>query len=249
MVNLDFSEKVICITGAAGGIGKTITYSFFKTGAKLVLIDNNHDELKVLGQEVNSSLLFAIDITNNQLVKNVFSEIVRKLNTVDVLINCAGVTSPKPFVECTEEDWNFIVDINLKGTFNTCNAVFPHMVSKRYGKIVNIASVAGKLGGGFVGTAIYAASKAGVIGLTKGLALEGGPYNINVNAVCPGPTNTTMLASLTDEKRQLLLNGIPLRRFGEPIDIANTIVFLSSDLARCITGEICDVDGGITRDN
>jgi 3-oxoacyl-[acyl-carrier protein] reductase len=249
MMNLDFSEKVVCITGAAGGIGKSAARSFFKTGAKLVLIDNNYDELKLLGQEMNGSLFFAMDITNNQLVKNIFSQVARKLNTVDILVNCAGVTSPKPFLECTEEDWDFIVDINLKGTFNTCNVVFPHMVSKRYGKIVNIASIAGKLGGGFVGTAIYAASKAGVIGLTKGLALEGGPYNINVNAVCPGPTNTAMLASLTDEKRQLLLNGIPLRRFGEPADIANTIVFLSSDLARHITGEICDVDGGVTRDN
>ena len=151
-------------------------------------------------------------------------------------------------MDSNEEDWDRIMNINLKGAFNTCRSVFPAMVAQKHGKIINIASVAGKRGGGIFGNTLYAASKAGVIGLTKGLAREGGPHGINVNAICPGPTNTEMIKDFTGEKRKNFLNTIPLRRFGEPEDVANMALFLASDMARQITGEISDVDGGIMLD-
>ena len=156
--------------------------------------------------------------------------------------------SSRPFAECVESDWDFVVGINLKGTFNTCNAVFPHMIRRGYGKIVNIASIAGKLGGGFRGTSIYAASKAGVIGFTKGLAREGGPSGVNANAVCPGVIKTSMSDSIPEEHKKVILEMIPQRRFGEPREIGDVVAFLASDLASHITGEIMDVDGGIVKD-
>jgi len=251
-LEVDFSGKVIVVTGGSRGIGKAIVDSFSESGGKVYILDLDERSAEQTvgdfvsrGREVS---FFPLDVSDNAMVREVMGKILVEAGHVDVLVNDAGVTLPTPFAECTEKDWDFVVGINLKGTFNTSNFIFPHMMERRYGKIVNIASIAGKLGGGFRGTAIYAASKAGVIGLTKGMAREGGPYGINVNAICPGVIKTAMGNSIPEEQKKLIIQGTPLRRYGEPYEIGNVVAFLCSDLASHITGEIMDVDGGIVRD-
>jgi 3-oxoacyl-[acyl-carrier protein] reductase len=191
---------------------------------------------------------YKVDVSRLEQIKDVFQKIIDGFGKIDILVNNAGVVSPRPFLETDEKEWDLIMGVNLKGVYNTCFAVLPHMTGKKYGKIVNIASIAGKTGGGFFGNTIYGISKAGVIALTKGVAREAGPFGINVNAICPGPIETQMLADCPQEVRERILSGVPLRRFGTPQDIANVAVFLASDLSSHMTGEITDVDGGIMRD-
>ncbi len=249
---IDFSEKKILVTGGSRGIGRSIVDSFCDSGGKVIILDLDKasaeqtvTELSSKGRDVS---FLPLDVSDHHAVRQTIEGIIDREGQIDVLVNDAGVTLSKPFAECGEDDWDLVVGINLKGTFNTCNVIFPHMISRGYGKIVNIASIAGKLGGGFRGTAIYAASKAGVIGLTKGLAREGGPFGVNANAVCPGVIRTSMSESIPDEHKQKIIEMTPLGRFGEPREIGDVVAFLASDLASHITGEIMDVDGGIVKD-
>jgi NAD(P)-dependent dehydrogenase (short-subunit alcohol dehydrogenase family) len=249
---MDFKNKVVVVTGGGQGIGRAICLRFALANGNVIIIDMNEETAKKVKDEIKEKGFDAVaykgDVSNAKGVKRIFDEILANYGRVDILINNAGIVSAQAFLDANEEDWDRMMNINLKGAFNTCRSVFPAMVAQRHGKIINIASVAGKRGGGIFGNTIYAASKAGVIGLTKGLAREGGPYGINVNAICPGPTNTAMIEGFTGEKRENFLNTIPLRRFGEPEDVANMALFLASDMARQITGEISDVDGGIMLD-
>ena len=249
---MDFTDKVVVVTGGGQGIGRAICLIFAQANAKVIIIDKNKRTAKKVRDEIKEkgfrAFAYTSDVSNTNDIKVVLNEILADYGRVDVLINNAGIVSSKSFVDSTEEDWDSITNTNLKGAFNTCIIVFPEMVAKKQGKIINIASVAGKRGGGIFGNTIYAASKAGLIGLTKGLAREGGPYGINVNAICPGPTNTSMLDGFTGEKRENFRKSIPLKKFGEPEDVANMALFLASDMARHITGEISDVDGGIMLD-
>lgn len=249
---MDFKNKVVVVTGGGQGIGRAICLKFALANGKVIIIDMNEETAKKVKDEIKEKGFDAVaykgDVSNAKGVKRIFDEILANYGRVDVLVNNAGIVSTKSFMDSNEEDWDRIMNINLKGAFNTCRSVFPTMVAQKHGKIINIASIAGKRGGGIFGNTLYAASKAGVIGLTKGLAREGGPYGINVNAICPGPTNTAMIEGFTGEKRKNFLNTIPLRRFGEPEDVANMALFLASDMARQITGEISDVDGGVMLD-
>ena len=249
---MDFKNKIVVVTGGGQGIGKAICLKFALANGKVIIIDMNEETAKTVKDEIKEKGFDAVaykgDVSNAEGMKTIFDGILAKYGRVDVLINNAGIVSTKAFMDASEEDWDRIMSINLKGVFNTCHSVFPAMVAQRHGKIINIASIAGKRGGGIFGNTLYATSKAGVIGMTKGLAREGGPYGINVNAICPGPTKTAMIEGFTGEKRENFLNTIPLRRFGEPEDVANMALFLASDMARQITGEISDVDGGVMLD-
>jgi 3-oxoacyl-[acyl-carrier protein] reductase len=249
---IDFSGKIAVVTGGSRGIGRAIVESFCDSGATCVILDvleeagsQAVEELTAQGKKVS---FLPLDVSDHSAVRQVMGKIYREQGNIDVLVNNAGVTLPKPFAECDEKDWDFVTGINLKGCFNTCNAVFPRMIGNRSGKIVNIASIAGKLGGGFRGTAIYASSKAGVIGLTKGLAREGGPFGINCNAVCPGVISTAMGNSIPEEQKKQIIASTPLRKYGEPREVAHVVMFLASDMSSHVTGEIFDVDGGIVRD-
>jgi NAD(P)-dependent dehydrogenase (short-subunit alcohol dehydrogenase family) len=239
-------DKVAVVTGAARGIGQAVALALAREGVRLNLFDLYEEHAGAL--EGLEATAYRVDVTDTQGVRNAIEHVAKSCGRIDILVNSAGIVSPKPFAECSEEDWDRIIAVNLKGVFNTCHAAFPVMMAQRYGKIINIASIAGKKGGGFFGNTLYAASKGGVIALTKGLAREGGPHSINVNAVCPGPTNTLMLKDLPGERREQLTGTIPLGRFSEPEDIASVVLFLASDLARQMTGEISDVDGGIMMD-
>ena len=249
---MDFSDKVVVITGGSQGIGKAITETFAYAGARVIILDINvtmaSDVADQLKGEAKDVKVIKLDVSKYEEAEAIVKDIVSEYGKIDVLINNAGIVSSKDFLTSNEVDWDRIISINLKGVFNTCHAVLPVMIENKYGKIINIASIAGKRGGGVFGTTLYATSKAGVIGLTKGIAREAGQFGVNVNAICPGPTNTPMLDDFQGEKRENFINSIPLRRFAEPTDIANTALFLASDLARHITGEITDVDGGTMMD-
>lgn len=249
---MDFAKKIVVVVGGCQGIGKEVALKYGIANAIVNIFDINILEAEKVSAEIqksgSKSHAYSVDVTQKDTITKAIEEIINTYGRIDILINCAGVINTKPFIEVTDNDWDIIMDVNLKGVFYTCREIFPIMVDQKYGKIINIASIAGKKGGGFFGNSIYGASKAGVIGLTKGLAREGGPHGINVNAVCPGPTDTKMLENLQEESKKTLINSIPLRKFAKTEDIANVVLFLSSDLANHVSGEITDVDGGVMLD-
>lgn len=251
-MEFDFSDKVALVTGGGRGIGRAIALSFSSKGAVVIIFDVLEEDARLTLNEISErggkGEFYKVDVSNLSEVKDKVNEILRKHGKIDILVNNAGIVYTKPFIECLPEEWNRVIEVNLIGVFNTCYAVFPHMLQRRYGKIINIASVAGKRGGGIFGNSIYAASKGGVIAFTKALAREGGPYGVNVNAICPGPTETRMLNGFPEDRKRAFMETIPLRRFGRPDDIAYAVLFLASDYANFITGEMMDVDGGIMMD-
>jgi 3-oxoacyl-[acyl-carrier protein] reductase len=188
------------------------------------------------------------DVSDEAQVKAMMERVVGQFNTLDILVNNAGIVSTRKLTDLNVEEWDRVMAINLRGTFLCCREAFSVMAAHGGGKIVNIASVAGKRGGGLLGTAAYAASKAGVISLTKSVAREGGPSGINCNAICPAYTETDMTSSITPEQRVIVLKMMPLGRAGKPEDVAAAVCFLASDQAAFITGEIMDVDGGLMMD-
>ena len=190
-----------------------------------------------------------MDLGDTQNIRTVMKDILDH-NHVTGLINCGGVISKKPFQDITDEEWDRTIRINLTGTFTTCSEIFPYFMENGGGRITNVSSVAGKIGGGLLGTAAYASSKAGVNGLTKAIAKEGGKYHISCNAVCPSFTHTSMTKSLSEdkEKNDKVISMIPLGRAAEPNEIAQMILFFASDAASFVNGEIGDCDGGIVLD-
>jgi 3-oxoacyl-[acyl-carrier protein] reductase len=249
---MDFTNKVIIITGGSRGIGKETALMFGRAQGIVNIFDINLTGAEKTSCDICSygtkSHAYLTDVTRRESVRKNVKNVIDNYGRIDILVNCAGIVNTRPFTDITDKDWDQVMNVNLRGVFYTCHEIFPIMIHQKYGKILNIASIAGKKGGGFFGNSIYGASKAGVIGLTKGLAREGGPYGINVNAVCPGPTDTEMIKELKDDVRKKLLNNIPLKKFAKPTDIANTVLFLTSEFAGHISGEITDVDGGAILD-
>ena len=193
-------------------------------------------------------MAISANVADEEQVRNLIGQAVERFRRVDILVNNAGVVSTGPVTETSCEMWDRTLAVNLKGVFLCSKAVFPHMMAQRDGTIINIASVAGKRGGGLHGNACYAASKGGVIAFTKSIAREGGPYNIRVNAVAPALIETNMLRDLPTAQLASILESIPLRRMGKAEDVAAAVCFLASDAAAFITGEIMDVDGGLMMD-
>lgn len=248
---MDFSGKTAIVTGGASGIGKAVAEGVIKGGGTAVITDIDEQTARATQQELGSNAhVYVLDIGEPAAIRQVIATIVNDLKKIDILVNCAGIISTKPFSEITDAEWERVLRINLTGTFTACSALFDHMKSNGGGSIVNVASVAAKIGGGLLGTAAYASSKAGVIGLSKAIAREGGPFAIRCNAVCPSYTVTAMTRSITDDPSytERVLKMIPLGRGANPAEIANMILFFASGLASFVTGEIGDVDGGITRD-
>jgi len=242
-----FKNKVALVTGAAMGIGREIALRLASEGAGLVLFDLSEkihgvvDEARKLGVE---ALGVTGDVSRRVDVERLVSEAVKVFGKIDILVNNAGIYPFKPFLEMSEDDWDRVINVNLKGTFLVTRQVAPLMVKQRYGRIINISSIAGLVG--FPALSHYCASKAGIIGFTRALALELAPYNITVNAIAPGPTETAGTKASTPQALEQIVRAIPVGRIGKPADIASTVAFLASEEASFITGAVIVVDGGYT---
>jgi 3-oxoacyl-[acyl-carrier protein] reductase len=240
-------DKVAIVTGGARGIGRTIALTLAKEGAKLIIADINPENLSQAEQEIASCgvdvLKVAVDITDFKQAEQIVNKTLDKFKKIDILINNAGITRDALLVRMKEEDWDKVLAVNLKGTFNCIRAASKAMLKQRSGKILNIASIIGLIGN--IGQANYAASKAGVIALTKSAAKELAPRGINVNAIAPGFIQTEMTANLAEGIKSKLLQSIPLRRFGQPQDVANLAAFLVSEKAAYISGQVVCIDGGM----
>jgi len=240
-------NKVALITGGGSGIGEATVLKFAEEGAKIVINDVNEDNANKLAEKLkakDSEVLVCIaDVCNKSDVEKMIKQVIEKFGKLDILVNNAGINRDSFVKKMTEEQWDKVININLKGTFLCAQAALGPMMEQKSGRIINTASI-GALGN--LGQANYSASKAGVIGLTKTLALEGARYNINVNCVSPGATNTSMTAGMPPEIADKVKKKIPLRRFAEPEEIANAHLFLASDESNYITGQVLFVDGGIS---
>ncbi len=246
-MNFNLKNKVVIITGASRGIGKSIAKGFFDNNCKVALISRNKKDLidtkNVIGAKSNNIQLFPCDISNFSDVQNVIDKVIKYYGNIDILINNAGITKDNLILRMKEEDWDTVVDVNLKGCFNTVKAVVKQMIRNKKGSIINISSVIGLIGN--AGQTNYAASKAGIFGLTKSLAKELGSRNITVNAIAPGYVQTSMTEKLSTNIKNDLYKNIPLKRLGSAEDITNLVLFLSSEKASYITGQIMNVDGGM----
>ena len=248
---MKFRNRVGIITGAARGIGKVIALTFVREGAKVALVDVDKEKLETLKNEIEKKkgkvMTISCDIANSSDVRKMVGEVHHTLHRIDILVNNAGVIRRGTIETVTEEEWDRVIEVNLKGTFNCCQAVVEIMKSQGHGKIVNISSIAGKLGD-ITSAPGYGPSKAGVDALTKTLARQLGRYGINVNAVSPHAIETEMSAQWSEERKKEIITSIPLGRLGKPEDVAEAVLFLASDQASFITGEILDVNGGALMD-
>jgi NAD(P)-dependent dehydrogenase (short-subunit alcohol dehydrogenase family) len=244
-------DRVAIVTGAGRGIGRGIARAFAREGARVALCDVRADSVSKAAAEIGDAggeaLAFQMDVTRQEQIQRVVGQILRRWGRIDILVNNAGIYEVLPFEEITEAQWDWLLAVNLKGAFLCCQAVIPAMKRQGSGRIVNIASSAGKAGGTLAG-AHYSVSKAGVICLAKQLARELGPDGITVNAVAPGRIDTPMIHAVSDEENEDFVRRTPLGRLGRPEDVANAVLFLASDEAGFITGEIVDVNGGLLID-
>jgi 3-oxoacyl-(acyl-carrier-protein) reductase len=244
-LDLELKNKVVLVTGAARGIGRTIALEFAKEGANVVVNDIMDgtpvaEEIKQMGREV---IFLKANIADLREAEQLADKAVEKFGRIDVWINNAGITRDALIHKMTEENWNDVINVNLKGTFNCCKAAAKYMMEQKYGRIISVSSVVGQRGN--IGQANYSASKAGIIGLTKTLALEFARYgDITVNAVAPGFVNTEMMRTIPEKVMQRIAESIPFHRLAEPDEVANLIVYLASDKAKYITGQIVGINGG-----
>jgi 3-oxoacyl-[acyl-carrier protein] reductase len=244
---MNLAGKVSIVTGGAQGIGKSIALTLAKHGAAVAVVDVNLEAATQTAEEIRglgvASLAQRVDVVDHAAVAVAVKEVVEKLGRVDILVNNAGITRDALLLRMKPEDFDLVLAINLKGTFNYTSGVLGTMVKQRSGRIVNVASVMGLIGN--PGQANYSASKAGVIGLTRTAAKEVASRGITVNAVAPGFIETAMTQKLPEAVRAEILKRVPLGVVGQPDDVANGVLFLASDLARYITGHVLVIDGGL----
>lgn len=247
MNNTNLENKVAIVTGSSRGIGLKIAKIFYENGAKIVLTDIDETSFSAVEKEFNDServLSVVSDVSNSESVTNMIKRTIAKFEKIDILVNCAGITRDNLIIRMKEEDWDSVINVNLKSVFLTSKIAGKYMMKARSGNIINISSVVGITGN--AGQTNYSASKAGVIGITKSLAKEYSSRNIRVNAIAPGFIKTAMTENLKDEAKEQLTNAILLKRLGTTEDIANSALFLASSLSNYITGQVLVVDGGMT---
>jgi len=246
---MKLKDRVTIVTGGARGIGKAIALSCLREGAKVAIIDSDKERLEMLKKEMGKREVTVIpcDITKSSEVNGMVDQVQKAFGRIDILVNNAGIIRRGTIETVTEEDWDRVIEVNLKGTFNCCKAVAGIMKQQRYGKIINVSSIAGKIGD-ITSAPGYGPSKAAIDALTKTLARQLAQYGINVNGVAPHAIETEMSAQWSEERRKEIIASIPLGRLGKPEDVANAVLFLASDDASFITGEILDVNGGALMD-
>jgi 2-hydroxycyclohexanecarboxyl-CoA dehydrogenase len=244
----DLNGKVAIVTGAAGGIGSAIATALAEAGAAVALWDLDGGRAKELADELGARAIGVdVDITSRPTVEAALLATESALGPVDVLVNNAGIDKIEPFLESQESTWERIVAVNYLGTVRCCHVVVPGMVDRGAGRIVNIASDAGRVGSS--GEAVYSGTKGAVVAFTKALAREVAAKGLSVNVVCPGPTDTPLLDQVAQASQKLydgLAKAVPMRRIGQPNDVAPAVVFLASDGASYITGQTLSVSGGLT---
>lgn len=243
--------RVSIVTGGVRGIGKAIALTLIREGVKVAIVDFDKEGAIALKDEIEKNRGEAIaipcDISKSSEVKSMVDQVKKAFDRIDILVNNAGIIRRGTIETVTEEDWDRVIEVNLKGTFNCSKAVVETMKQQRYGKIVNVSSIAGKIGD-ITSAPGYGPSKAGIDALTKTLARQLAPYGINVNGVAPHAIETEMSAQWSEERRKEIIASIPLGRLGKPEDVAEAVLFLASDEASFITGEILDVNGGALMD-
>lgn len=244
---MDLRGRVAIVTGAAQGIGKSIAIQLAAAGANVVIADLAEEMAKTVAEEISRKgtevISIGVDVSSLSSVEEMVKKTLDKFGRIDILVNNAGITRDALVMRLKEEDWDLVLDVNLKGAFNCIKAVSPVMLKQKSGKIVNIASIVGIIGN--VGQANYSASKGGLIALTKSCARELASRQINVNAVAPGFIQTSMTERLPAEVKQKLSSQIPFGKLGKPEDVANVVLFLVSEESSYITGEVIKVDGGM----
>lgn len=241
-------NKVALITGASRGIGRAVALELAAQGADIIvnyvgpieLAEETAAEVKKLGRKV---MIIEADVTDSVAINDMLEKIIAEFGRVDILVNNAGITKDNLLMRMKEEDWDAVLNINLKGIFNCTKATLKYMTKQKYGRIVSVSSVVGVMGN--AGQANYAASKAGAIGFTKSVAKEVASRNITANCVAPGFIDTDMTAKLPEKVRAEMIAGIPAKKLGTPHDVAKAIAFLASDYAEYITGQTLHVDGGM----
>lgn len=246
-------EKRALITGGTSGLGKQIALSFASHGASVAIFGTNIERAKKTKEMLEQEKKFSeqqmcfdlVDVSNKKQVKNGVDRLLEKWKGIDILVNCAGITRDKLLLRMTEEDWDLVIDTNLKSVYNVCHALVRPMMKMRQGKIINISSVIGLTGN--PGQVNYSASKHGMVGFTRSLAKELAPRNVYVNCIAPGFFKTPMTegSSLSEEQKEAFLKRIPMGRFGDPKELGNTALFLASHMSDYITGQVITIDGGM----
>jgi len=239
-------DKNAIVTGAGQGIGRSIALKLAQEGANVVIAEVNADTGDQTAKEVEAlgrrALFISVDVANQKQVQAMAGQVLKAWKRIDILVNNAGFDRPDHLLKVKEEDWDAVLGVHLKGTLNCIQTVAPHMIEKGYGKIVNLSSVWGKRGA--VSEISYSSAKSGIIGLTKSVARELGRYQINVNAILPGLILTPTIAKMAEKYQNMIIENTPLRRIGQPEEVANVVAFLVSDEASFVTGAMVEVSGG-----
>ena len=245
-MKFNLKNKIAIVTGASQGIGKIIAFELAKSGAHVVCISRNKKAIESTVDEITQNngkaSSFPCDVSDSDAFMKIILEIIEKNDKIDILVNNAGITRDSLLMRMSNEDWDDVINTNLKGAFSCTKAVMRYMMKNKFGRIINITSIVGLTGN--AGQANYAASKAGLIGMTKSIAKEVASRGITANCIAPGWIETSMTDILNEEVKNKLLSQIPVGKIGSPDDIANTVIFLASDEAGYITGQTITVDGG-----
>ena len=241
---MNLKDKKILITGATGGIGSSLVEKFEKLGSKILATGTNEEKLNILKKKYPNIIIEKFKLDDHKKIESFIETSNSKLDGLDILVNNAGITLDNLSIRLTEENWKKVLDINLTSTFLMCKFAIKKMLKKKNGKIVNITSIVGHTGN--LGQANYAASKAGLIGLSKSISKEVGSRNITSNVIAPGYIETDMTSFIDSENREIIIEQLSVKRMGKPEDIANMVSFLSKDESEYITGQVIPIDGGLT---
>jgi 2-hydroxycyclohexanecarboxyl-CoA dehydrogenase len=247
-MDMGFTDKIVVVTGAASGINRAAAEAFAADGARVCIADVAREAGEAAAAAIRarggSADYFPIDLTDAESIKQFAAAVLERFGRVDVLVNGAGWGKTTPFVETDEAFWDKVISLNFVGPMRLTRLLLPQMLERRSGRIVNVSSDAGRVGS--LGETVYSGAKAGLIGFTKGLAREAARCGVTVNCVCPGPTDTPLLAAVPDKYRDAFVKAIPMRRFGTPAEVADAILFFASDHAGYVTGQVLSVSGGLT---
>jgi len=242
---MNFSGKTVVVTGAASGIGLATAEAFAAAGGRVILADLNADKARDEARRIGKgAIAIALDVSKDDSIAAFALEALKQAGEIHVLANVAGWGKVQPFVENDVAFWNSVIDINFLGPVKLTRALLPGMMERRAGKIVNVSSDAGRVGS--LGETVYSGAKSGIIGFSKGLAREMARYSINVNCVCPGPTDTPLYAKVPEKFKDAFIRAIPMQRLAKPAEVAHAVIFFASDGAGYITGQVLSVSGGLT---